>query len=138
MDEDSIIRSGGVYTNADGKAAPVRIIRLQRPHVADSSPAAEQFKLAELAFRRFVNRDRMFSVREVDLLLNTTLEEAFRQQEADFSRRNAHNLRESFAHANSREKRIIDALCDSIWWSTDGCSDGTNPLLAWHGEILGF
>lgn len=130
------MRSGGVYVNANGANATARIIRLQRPHVADSSPAAEQFKLAELAFRRFVNRDRMFSVREVDLLCNTQLEEAFRKQEEEFSTRNNRNLRESFANNSTRERRIIDALCDSIWWSTDGCSDGANPLLAWHGTNI--
>jgi hypothetical protein len=31
--------------------------------VADTSPAAQQFKIAELAFRRFINRDRVFSVK---------------------------------------------------------------------------
>ena len=122
-----------MYINTDGRTGPVRTIRLQRPHVADSSAAAEQFKLAELAFRRFVNRDRMFSVREVDLLLNSRLEADFQAQEAELGTRNGKNLRESYANGNPREKRIIDALCESIWWSTDGCSDGANPLLAWHG-----
>lgn len=124
--------------NPDGAKGVARIVRLQRPHVADSSPAAEQFKLAELAFRRFVNRDRMFSVREVDLLLNTEHEMAFQKQEAEFNGRNNRNLRESFLNASVREKRIIDALCDSIWWSTDGCSEGANPLLAWHGTLADF
>lgn len=66
------------------------IITLKRPHVADTSYAAEEFKKAglrtfslskfsELAFRRFVNRDRMFQVTEVDVILNQTLESNFKK-----------------------------------------------------------
>jgi hypothetical protein len=45
-----------IWEEPAGVTNKVKFVRIKRPHVADTSYAAEEFKKCELAFRRFINR----------------------------------------------------------------------------------
>eukprot|EP01103_Thecamoeba_quadrilineata_P014380 TRINITY_DN4277_c0_g1_i2.p1 TRINITY_DN4277_c0_g1~~TRINITY_DN4277_c0_g1_i2.p1 ORF type:complete len:663 (-),score=150.87 TRINITY_DN4277_c0_g1_i2:3-1934(-) len=161
----SVIRAGNLLppqkrTKVGGEAAPVlkfyevdfaslekidgvkthhfptySLLTLPRPHVADRSLAAEHFKIAELAFRRFVNRDRIFSVSSVDVIRNNNVEGRFKKKEASLQKDVQEDLRRSGEKwAGAEEKRIFEHLSETIFWCSERqVGDGSNPILAWHG-----
>jgi hypothetical protein len=95
--------------------------------------------MAELAFRRFVNRDRMFSVREVDVIVNHKVEQAYAAAETLLASRPPIDVKAQYSDpAQQLERRVMDTLAESIWWSTEteDRTHGSNPILAWHGTPL--
>jgi len=137
------------------KCEGYELISLPRPHVADRSLAAEHFKIAELAFRRFVNRDRMFVVKSVDLIFNPTTEASFHDLEQiyitrDNKTRDKSSLKETqiIEEWTSQQQRALKHIKESIYWCNDDEEDEGeennqksnrsdepegNPVLAWHG-----
>jgi hypothetical protein len=135
IDQGRLLNSPGVISVRDigtDSKVPCKIVKIKRPHVADTSYASEEFKKAELAFRRFVNRDRLFNVTEVDIILNPFLEERFKKRESELNEKNVDlNLKEKWKDDPTRLK-TIETLCESVYWATDQDQNGgSNPILAW-------
>lgn len=119
-----------------------KLVRLRRPALSDMSYAASEFKNAELAFRRFVNKDISYEVTGVDVVLNEELEERYRSkllhlgshQEAEF------DIVGPWAE-DAIQGRAMRQLCSDLEQSTASAGAayssvrkrGDTALLAWHG-----
>jgi hypothetical protein len=76
----------------------------------------------------------MFSVTQVDVIVNPVLEERFKKAEVELAKKiNDRNgkhqtLQEKWKSATSLQRRSMDTLNDSIFWCTDDENIGTNPV----------